>query len=55
MRERILDNLKKYFEILTEEEFNRILEEFGFEYIDIKDKSKEEINRLIMLRRIRNG
>lgn len=50
MRERILDNPKKYFESLTEEEFNRILNEFGFEYIDIKDKSIEEINKLTMRR-----
>lgn len=55
MRERILDNHKKYFKNLTEEEFNRILNEFGFEYIDIKDKSIEEINKLTMRRRIRNG
>lgn len=55
MRERILDNHKKYFENLTEEEFNRILKKFGFEYIDVKDKSTEEINKLTMRRRIRNG
>ena len=31
----ILDNSKEFFESLSEEEFNDLLDEFGFEYEDI--------------------